>query len=159
MDSVYQLDDILAAQSTEEILLNQEVLRIAPAPQGRHPNGLANVPNISGNISIPVLTLHTIGDLFVPFLMEQIYADRVAAQGKSDLLVQRVIRDLGHCGFTTGEQEIAFAALVNWVENGVKPAGDDVLTASVVANSKYGCQFTPVRHPASDPLPWACTSP
>jgi len=65
IDSVYQLDDNLAAQSAEEILLNQEVLRIAPAPQGRHPNGLANVPNISGNINIPVLTLHTIGDLFV----------------------------------------------------------------------------------------------
>lgn len=159
IDSVYQLDDNLAAQSAEEILLNQEVLRIAPAPQGRHPNGLANVPNISGNINIPVLTLHTIGDLFVPFLMEQIYADRVAVQGKSDLLVQRVIRDLGHCGFTTAEQEIAFADLVNWVENGVKPAGDDVLTPSVVADPKYGCQFTPVRHPLSDPSPWACTSP
>jgi hypothetical protein len=166
MDSVYQLDDNLAEQSAEEILLNEEVLRVAPAPQGRHPNGLANVPNISGNINIPVLTLHTIGDLFVPFLMEQIYAERVAEKGKSDLLVQRLIRDIIHCGFTTAEQEVAFADLVKWVEQGIKPAGDNVLDPAIVANPKYGCQFTPVRHTYSyppiiwdDPLPWACTSP
>ena len=156
MDRVYQLDDD-PALSVEEILLNAQVLRVAPSPQGRHPNGLANVPSISGNIDIPVLTLHTVGDLFVPFLMEQIYAERVAGQGKSDLLVQRVIRDVGHCGFTTAEQEKAFGDLVNWLENGVKPAGDDVLTPSVVADPEFGCQFTPVRHPASDPSPWACT--
>jgi len=158
MDSVYQLDDD-SALSDEEDQLNAEVLRVAPDPQGRHPNGLANVPSISGNINIPVLTLHTVGDLFVPFLMEQIYAERVAANGKSSLLAQRAIRDVGHCGFTTAEQEVAFADLVKWVKNGVKPAGDDVLTPSVVANPKYGCQFTPVRHPPYDPLPWACTSP
>jgi len=158
MGIVYQLDDN-PAQSAEETQLNEEVLRVAPDPQGRHPNGLANVPSISGNISIPVLTLHTIGDLFVPFLMEQIYAERVAAQGKSGLLVQRIIRDVGHCGFKTAEQETAFAALVNWVENGLKPVGDDVLTPSVVAGPKYGCQFTQEQRPYDLPSPWACSTP
>jgi len=164
-DRVYQLDDD-PALSAEEILLNAEVLRVAADPQGRHPSGLANIPSISGDIKIPVLSLHTVGDLFVPFLMEQIYAQRVAEKGKSDLLVQRIIRDIIHCGFTTAEQEVAFADLVNWVENGTKPAGDDVLTPSVVADPKYGCQFTPVRHQYlspviiwDDPLPWACTAP
>jgi hypothetical protein len=88
--------------------------------------------------------------------MEQIYAERVVANGRSVLLVQRAIRDVGHCGFTTSEQEKAFVDFVKWVKLGVKPAGDDVLTPSVVANPKYGCQFTPERHPASDPLRWAC---
>jgi len=154
-DRVYQLDDN-SALSGEEILLNDEVLRVAADPQGRHPNGLANIPSISGDIKIPVLSLHTVGDLFVPFLMEQVYAQRVAAQGKSGLLVQRIIRDVGHCGFTTAEQEVAFADLVKWVEQGIKPLGDNVLNPLVVADPKYGCEFTPVRHPASDPLPWAC---
>lgn len=157
-DRVYQLDDD-PALSAEEILLNAEVLRVAADPQGRHPNGLANIPSISGDIKIPVLSLHTVGDLFVPFLMEQVYAQRVAAQGKSHLLVQRIIRDVGHCGFTTAEQEVAFADLVKWVEQGIKPLGDSVLDPLVVANPKYGCHFTPVRHPASDPLPWACATP
>ena len=149
MDRVYQLDgnpELLP----EELQLNAGVLRVAPDPQGRHPNGLANVPYISGNINIPVVTLHTIGDLFVPFLMEQIYAERVAEQGKSDLAVFRVVRDVGHCGFTTLEQENAFAALVGWVKNGVRPAGDDVLDTAAVADSKFGCQFTTAKR-AYDP--------
>lgn len=158
MDQIYQLDDD-PNLSNEEILLNTEVLRVAPEPQGRHPQGLANVPPISGNISIPVLSLHTVGDLFVPLLMQQIYAQRVADHEKSHLLVQRVIRDVGHCAFTSAEQEKAFEDLVNWVEKGIKPAGDNVLDPSVVADSKFGCQFTPVRHSSYDPFPWACASP
>lgn len=141
MDAVYQLDDDPAI-SDEEQDLNEQVLRVEPDPQGRHPNGLAHIPAISGNINIPVLSLHTIGDLFVPFLMEQIYAERVATQGKSDLLVQRAIRDVNHCGFTAAEQESAFADLVNWVVNGVKPAGDDVLDPEEVADPEFGCNFT-----------------
>lgn len=158
MDQIYQLDDD-PNLSNEEILLNTEVLRVAPDPQGRHPNGLANVPPISGNINIPVLSLHTVGDLFVPLLMQQIYAQRVADNGKSHLLIQRVIRDVGHCAFTTAEQEKAFEDLVNWVEKGIKPAGDNVLNPGVVADPKFGCQFTPIRHSPYDPTPWACVSP
>jgi len=156
MHRVYQLDDD-PTLSGEESLLNAQVLRIAPDPQAVRPQGLASVPSVSGDISIPVVTLHTIGDLFVPFSMQRIYAERVAAHAKSHLLVQRVIRDVGHCAFTTEEQEAAFAALTSWVENGVKPAGDEVLTPSVIADPKYGCQFTPVRHAYADPLPWVCT--
>lgn len=151
-DTVYQLDDDPAI-SDEELSLNEQVLRLEADPQGRHPNGLAGIPAISGNINIPVLSLHTIGDLFVPFLMEQIYAERVAAQGKSDLLVQRAIRDVGHCGFTTAEQESAFADLVNWVVNGIKPAGDDVLDPEVVAEPDFGCNFTLEDRPYALPCP------
>jgi pimeloyl-ACP methyl ester carboxylesterase len=152
MDTVYQLDGV-PALSPEEEAINEGILRVQPDPQGRHPNGLANIPPISGNIQIPVLTLHTLGDLFVPFSMEEIYAERVAARGKSDLLVQRAIRDVGHCGFTTLEQEIAFADLVNWVENGVRPAGDDVLDPIAVANPDFGCQFTTDNRSYAPPCP------
>lgn len=154
MDQNYQLDDN-PNLSNEEILLNTEVLRVAPDRQGRHPNGLANVPSVSGNINIPVLSLHTVGDLFVPLLMQQIYAQRVADHGKSHLLVQKVIRDVGHCAFTPAEQEQAFEDLVKWVEQGIKPAGDNVLDPAVVADPKFGCQFTPVSH---SPY-WLCPSP
>src|SRR2546422_11753487 len=84
-----------------------------------HPNGLASIPPISGRLPIPVLSLHTIGDLFVPFSMEQIYARRAAAQGASDLLVTRAIRDHNHCGFAVQEEARAFADRVNWVTNGI----------------------------------------
>jgi hypothetical protein len=91
---------------------------------------------------MPVLTMHTLGDLFVPFSMEQLYARRVAAHGDSGLLVQRAIRDIGHCAFSEGELNQAFGDLARWVHEGVRPAGDDVLTPSVVAAPNYGCRFT-----------------
>jgi len=143
--TVYQIDSN-PALSTDEVVLNATVLRVAQDPQGRHPDGLSNIPPILANFRIPVLSIHTIGDLFVPLSMEQIYAERAAAQGTSNLLVQRAIRDHNHCGFAVPEEEAAFAALVNWVTNGVKPDGDDVLTPAVVADSKFGCKFSVPGH-------------
>ena len=60
-DTVYQIDSD-PALSTAEIALNAAVLRVTRDPQGRHPNGLASIPPISGRLPIPVLSLHTIGD-------------------------------------------------------------------------------------------------
>ncbi len=146
VDTVYQLDGD-PGLTAEEQALNASVLRVAPTPQGLQPNGLANVPPIAGTTRVPVISLHTLGDLFVPFSMEQIYARRMAAHGASGLLVERAIRDAGHCGFSVSEQETAFADLVRWVEQGVKPAGDDILTPSVVAAPTFGCAFTLVQRP------------
>jgi pimeloyl-ACP methyl ester carboxylesterase len=141
VDTAYQMDGD-PRLSAEEQALNAVVVRVSADPQGRHPQGLANIPPITGKLPIPTLSLHTLGDLFVPFSMEQIYARRAAAHGASHLLVQRAYRDVTHCGFEIAEEEAAFAALADWVEDGVKPDGDDVLTPAVVADPKYGCQFT-----------------
>jgi pimeloyl-ACP methyl ester carboxylesterase len=144
-DTIYQIDAD-PALSPEEIALNAAVLRVEQDPQGRHPDGLGNIPPVSGRLPIPVLSLHTIGDLFVPFSMEQIYARRVAAEGAADLLVTRAIRDHNHCGFAVPEEEAAFAALVNWAVDGVKPLGDDILTPANVADPTFGCQFSVPGH-------------
>ena len=143
--TVYQIDSD-PALSPDEVALNANVLRVTQDPQGRHPNGLSNIPPILANFRIPVLSIHTIGDLFVPLSMEQIYARRAAEQGTSNLLVQRAIRDHNHCGFAVAEEEAAFAALVNWVTNGVQPAGDDILTPAAVAAPTFGCKFSVPGH-------------
>ena len=145
VETVYQIDTN-PALSPDEITLNAVVLRVAQDPQGRHPNGIADIPPISGRLPIPVLSLHTIGDLFVPFSMEQIYARRAAAEGAADRLVVRAIRDHGHCGFAVQEEAAAFADLVNWVDHGVKPGGDDILNPTAVADPKFGCQFSVPGH-------------
>ncbi|MBA1148584.1 prolyl oligopeptidase family serine peptidase [Ectothiorhodospiraceae bacterium WFHF3C12] len=144
-ERVYQLDGD-PDMSPEEMVLNQNILRVTAPPQARPMNGLNNIVPISGDLPIPVLTLHTLGDLFVPFSMQQIYAREAAAHGKSDLLVQRAIRDVGHCAFTVEEQEQAFTDLVTWVEAGMQPAGDDVLDADTVAQPDYGCRFSTSGH-------------
>ncbi|MBA2327144.1 MAG: hypothetical protein H0V95_10945 [Actinobacteria bacterium] len=89
--------------------------------------GFTEGAETTGNIQMPLLTLHSTGDGQVPIEQAQIYRRRVDDAGQGDLLVQRVIRDPGHCGFTTTEQEAGFEALVAWVEHGEKPEGTDVL--------------------------------
>ena len=151
--TVYQLDADPAI-SAEEAALNTTIVRIAADPQYRHSNGLGRMPGtdvvsppISGDITIPVLSTHTIGELFVPFHMEQIYAQRVAAHDAADLLVTRAIRDIGHCSFSTAERIRAFDDLVTWVETGTRPLGDDVLDPATVADPLFGCQFTEPDRP------------
>ncbi|MCH6266353.1 alpha/beta fold hydrolase [Neobacillus citreus] len=151
-DSVYQLDSN-PSLSPEEQALNESVIRISNDPNGRHNNGLAAIPKVNGDLKVPTVTLHTLGDLYVPFSMEQIYAKRVAEKNKEDLLVSRAIRGIGHCEFTNQEQINAFDDLVNWVENGEKPAGDNILDPKAVADINFGSKFTSVRRPY-DLTPW-----
>jgi pimeloyl-ACP methyl ester carboxylesterase len=144
-DTVYQFDTDPALTAEEEAF-NQDIFRISADAQGRHKEGLAQVPTISGDISIPVLTLHNLGDLFVPVHNEVVYAERVAAKGKADLLVQRAIRGVNHCDFNAAELGTAFLDLVGWVELGVKPGG-------VVADPNFGCTYTVGDHLLGTPCP------
>jgi len=127
-----------------EQYLNNAIYRIVPAPDANRQryDGLRWVPLVWGNFNVPVLTLHNLGDLFVPFVMEQEYRQQAVAMGKGDKLVQRAIRAYIHCNFTVDETIAAFNDLVAWETAGTKPAGDDVLTAATVADPAYGCQFT-----------------
>jgi pimeloyl-ACP methyl ester carboxylesterase len=105
-------------------------------------DGLRWIPKVNGEFKIPVVSIHTLGDMFVPFNMQQVYQKRVAAKGNSAFLVQRAIRGASHCDFTVAEQVKAFDDMIKWESTGVKPAGDDVVTASVVAATTYGCTHT-----------------
>jgi len=154
-DTVYQFDTD-PALSVDEENFNNAVVRVSADPQGRSPNGLSQVPVISGNIQIPVLTLHNLGDLFVPVLNEVEYAKRVTANGKSDLLVQRAIRGVNHCGFTPTELVTAFVELAAWESLGIKPAGDNWLDPAEVADPEFGCTFTDFATPGGHIFPTLC---
>lgn len=142
-DRTYTLDGD-AEQTSAEAFLNESILRVERDAgvnvRGRQP--LAQVPEITGRISMPVLSVHTLGDLFVPFSMQQIYAADAARFGRSDLLVQRATRAIGHCEFSPEELVQTFNDLVLWVEAGVRPAGDNVTDPAIVAEPTYGCTFT-----------------
>ncbi|MDP2249017.1 MAG: alpha/beta hydrolase, partial [Hydrogenophaga sp.] len=105
-------------------------------------DGLRWIPAINGEFNIPVVSIHTLGDLFVPFSMQQVYQQRATAKGNANWLVQRAIRGASHCDFTIAEQVQAFEDMVAWEQGGAKPAGDDVITPATVANPAYGCAFT-----------------
>ena len=71
---------------------------------------------------------------------------------RDDRFLTRAIRDHNHCGFAVQEEAAAFADLVNWVTNGIKPAGDDILTPATVADPKFGCQFSVPGHEGDPPV-------
>ena len=142
--TVFQLDNDLPL-TAEEASLNAMVQRVTkPAADGNRlrTDGLRWIPKVNGEFKIPVVTIHTLGDLYVPFSMEQIYRNRTVAKGNGAWLVQRAIRAPSHCDFTVAEQVNAFRDMVSWAENGTKPAGDDVLTPATVARASYGCTHT-----------------
>jgi dienelactone hydrolase len=122
--------------------LNAGVVRQQADPQARNASLHADAVPTSGNIQAPLLTLHDTGDLFVPITQEQSYRAKVNAAGKGDLLVQRAIRDAGHCKFSDQEMTTAWNDLRSWVANGEKPRGDD-LSGDL---ADIGRQFTnPIR--------------
>jgi len=107
--------------------LNASVRRKAPDMSVRGPMGPYDeqMP-LDGQIQRPLMTMHGTGDLYVPIHLERTLNKAVAAAGHSNLLVQRVYRIPGHCGFNEAEQSKSFDDLVSWVRQGVKPQGDDI---------------------------------
>ncbi len=136
----YTIDGDVAGSTA----LNASALKLtAEADANRlRRDGLRWIPKINGEFKIPVVSIHTLGDMFVPFSMQQVYQKRVAAKGNSAWLVQRAIRGASHCDFTVAEQSEAFDAMIKWERDGIKPAGDDVVTPATVAAASYGCTYT-----------------
>ncbi|MEC3976469.1 hypothetical protein [Amycolatopsis sp. H20-H5] len=123
--------------------VNRTVQRIVPKDVvGRFSPALTQNPQIQGTPTVPVLSVHGIGDLFVPFSMEQTYREDVARHGRTGLLAQRAIRTANHCEFDAKEIGSAWDDLVTWVDRGKRPAADVVSDPKVVASPTYGCRFT-----------------
>jgi len=135
---------VIDGDPTGSAALNAAAQKWVPAPDANRwrTDGLRWIPMVHGEFKIPVVSIHTLGDLFVPFSMQQVYQKRAAAKGNSGMLVQRAIRGASHCDFTTAEQVDAFEAMIKWERDGIKPAGDDVVTPATVAATSYGCKFT-----------------
>lgn len=155
-DVYYETDLVPGPSNAIEEDLNANVARVS-LDRGARINGRQSAsPQLMGRLNVPVLTMHNLGDLFVPFHMETHYEQTVAARGRSHLLVQRAIRGSNHCGFTTAEYVQGFSDLVNWVENGVRPDGDAIGDPAAVAAAEFGCRFTdptPEAHLFAAPCP------
>jgi hypothetical protein len=148
--------DLDPALSAQEAQLNAEIERVRGDRRLRRSPALNPIPVVTGRIRVPVLALHNLGDLFVPFSNEIDYARDVARRGRSALLVQRAIRGVGHCEFTPTEMVTAFDDLVAWVRDGTRPEGDVVLDLAVVAAPDYGCRFTDFGTPGGHEFATPC---
>lgn len=121
-DFVYP-GDSSGGVSAEDV--NQGVIRMVGDPQVRNTD--PNLSDLRGTIPMPLLMIHTTGDGWVPISSMQDFRRLAQAADNGDLLVQRAVRASGHCDFSDQELIRAMEDLEDWVENGVKPEGEDIL--------------------------------
>jgi hypothetical protein len=74
--------------------------------------------SFDGNLSVPVLTMHTTADGLVVPQDETAYADVVRSAGKQDLLRQVFVQRAGHCAFTSAEVITLIRAMLARLDTG-----------------------------------------
>jgi len=79
---------------------------------------LASNISFNGRITIPVLSMHTIGDGLVIPQNEQAYANVVSKAGRSFLLRQVFVSRAGHCSFTPAETITSVLSLLHRMRTG-----------------------------------------
>jgi pimeloyl-ACP methyl ester carboxylesterase len=119
----YDNTETVFTGSANDVLLNQGIERFAARNGAVQYFDRYYTP--TGELTIPVLTLHTRFDPVAPFAQEAGYAQAVMDAGSSTWLAQRAITRYGHCNINLAETMSGFEALVAWVTAGTKPAGGD----------------------------------
>jgi pimeloyl-ACP methyl ester carboxylesterase len=122
--------DMTVLSTIDVAAVNSTIQRVTADPQALA--WAARWYDTTGAISFPVMTVHTIRDAAVPIAHERLYAEKVAAAGRAQFLVQRTVSHNprreppdGHCTFKPAEELAALADLVEWVDTRVRPAGGD----------------------------------
>lgn len=110
--------------SFNDAALNAGVERFSASPDAL--NYLQKYYTPTGQLRIPMLTLHTTADPIVPFPQEAAYAQIVANAGASNMLVQQSVNRYGHCNVSAQETANALQGLFLWVNFGIKPPSGDV---------------------------------
>jgi pimeloyl-ACP methyl ester carboxylesterase len=119
----YGNDDVVYTSSAYAALMgpvNAGVERFSLAANANA--WLRNNYEPSGDLQVPVLTLHTTRDPVVPFFHEGLLAAQVQQRGAAANLLQRSISRYGHCSFAVPEMIASLNDLAQWVDTGVKPA-------------------------------------
>jgi pimeloyl-ACP methyl ester carboxylesterase len=97
---------------------------------------LTRTSTVSGELAVPVLTLHTTADPLVPNQHEEEYAETVSRAGDRALLRQAYVDRPGHCTFTTAELVAGVETVARRIETGrwgatTRPRALQALAASL----------------------------
>lgn len=96
------------AGSSNDLRLNLQVRRISPVAAARAALGPYQT---SGQLSIPMVSLHTVADEVIPVWHELLYLGKVDLVGRGRFIPYPALR-YGHCNFTTVEVLTAFVTAV-----------------------------------------------
>jgi hypothetical protein len=114
--------EVKALYRAAGLSLNQDLQTLNSSPRIKaNPNAEAYlIKNIAfnGEISVPVLTMHTTGDGLVVPENEQAYRSAVGRAGRGNLLRQVYVHRAGHCAFTPAETVTAVQTLENRLSTG-----------------------------------------
>jgi hypothetical protein len=121
-ETVYQLGaaPLVPGLGPLVALANATVKRYAMPPQTE--NYLEKYFTPTGNLQMPVLTLHNTWDPGVPLFHEGALAAMVAAAGATGNLLQRQVQSYGHCAIPASTAVQNFLDMVTWATTGAKPA-------------------------------------
>ena len=115
-------NEVKALYHAAGLSLSADMATLTAAPRiTRVPSAVAYLKHnivFNGDLSQPVLTLHTTGDGLVVNEDESLYRSTVDAAGDGHLLRQAFVNRAGHCAFTPAETIAAFHALIHRVNTG-----------------------------------------
>jgi hypothetical protein len=115
-------DEVRALYRAAGLDLGADLAALAAAPRIRaHPRAQAYLERnvvLTGELSAPLLTLHTTADWIVPYENEQAFAATVK---RRTLLRQLYVRRAGHCTFTDAEMLTALDVLFTRIRHGRWP--------------------------------------
>lgn len=129
--------EALYAQAGLNLSDDLATLQAAPriAPDAQAVQYLNTYLSFNGQISIPILTMHTTGDGLVLNQQESSYAAVVRSQGNNSLLRQVFVHRAGHCAFTPAETITAFQTLINRLDTGQWTGTTDPATMNAEATA------------------------
>ncbi len=156
--------EVKALYSAAGLSLSTDMQTLGAAPRiSADPSAVAYLQRnitFTGDLDMPVLTLHTTGDGLVINEDESAYSASVRAAGDAQLLRQDFVSRAGHCTFTPAETIAAFQALIHRVNTGhwgdtTTPGALNTAAAALgptynVAPPAY-VTFTPTRFPRPYP--------
>jgi hypothetical protein len=135
--------------SHDDLALNLGVERFSADPTAVR--DLSYDSDVTGQISVPVLTMHAIDDPTAFVEHESAYRASVTNTGNSRHLVQTFTRESDHSALSDSGYAAAISALAGWVRTGQKPAPASVAAGCPAMDQKYGtgCFFDPEFRPGS----------
>ncbi|MBQ1092790.1 hypothetical protein [Streptomyces sp. B93] len=134
--------------SHDDKALNAGVARFSADPTARR--DLSYDSDLTGRISLPVLTLHAIGDPQVFVEHEAAYRASVRGAGRSENLVQTFTRESEHSTLSDAEYANSLAALDTWARTGRKPTPQSIARTCGAFDAAHGggCHYDPAFQPA-----------
>ena len=133
--------------SSNDAELNRDVARFDSDPQAVAILKAEGTP--TGQLPVPVVSIHSINDPQVAVEVQSPYRDTVHAAGRGDRLVQAFTDENVHTGQSAAELAASLDSLMQWVERGTKPTPQSIASRceQLLSDFEGPCRYRPQFEP------------